>query len=86
MTPDDDVDGQNDVGGDDDRGLATLANLVHGDADQDAIERASPRAADDPRYFAFEMDNGGVAIADEDDESMDAWISADDPDSLPDRR
>jgi len=83
MTPDDDVDGQDDVGGKDEPDLATLANLVHGEADQDAIERESPRAADDERFGWLESNGGQVVIYDE--RNPFGWVSSDDADDLDDR-
>lgn len=80
MTPDDG--GQDDVG-DGDPDLATLANLIHGEPDQDAIERESPRAADDERFGWLESNGGQVVIYDE--RNPFGWVSSDDPDDLDDR-
>lgn len=77
--------GQDDAGGDEDeRDLATLANLVHGDPDQDAIERESPRAADDDNFGWLEGNDGDIVVYDE--RNPWAWVSADDADDLNERK
>lgn len=85
MTPDDDVDGQGDVGsdGDDEPSLAELANLVHGDPDEGAIDEESPRAADDDNYGWLEANDGQVVIFDE--RNPWAWLSSGESEDLDDR-